>query len=196
MIVHFVNFVYNNFMKTILYDLFDIIKTVLIVLVIFFASRYFLVQPFVVEGHSMDPNFSDQEYLLVNRLSYRISTPKRGDVVVFKAPSNPQYDYIKRVIGLPGETVVIKDNHIYVNGQIIQEDYLAADTQTLIKNSKTATLEITLNNDEYFVLGDNREHSSDSREWGVLPKNMIIGKAWLSIYPWKTFGFIPSVSYI
>lgn len=182
-------------MKTILYDLFDIVKTVLIVLVIFFASRYFLVQPFVVEGHSMDPNFSDQEYLLVNRLSYRISTPTRGDVVVFQAPNNPKYDYIKRIIGLPGDTVVIKNNQVIVNGEVLNEKYLATGTETLIKNSKTATLEVKLNDNEYFVLGDNREHSSDSREWGILPKSMIIGKAWLSIYPWKMMGFIPSVSY-
>lgn len=182
-------------MKRILYDLFDIGKTVIIVLIIFFITRFFLVQPFVVEGHSMDPNFYDQEYLLVNKLSYRISEPTRGNVVVFKAPNDPQYDYIKRIIGLPGETVQIKDDHIYINGELLPEQYLGADTETLIKNSKNASLEVKLKDNEYFVLGDNREHSSDSREWGVLPKDMIIGKAWFSVYPWNIIGLIQTPNY-
>ena len=182
-------------MKKILYDLFDVAKTVIIVLIISFATRYYIFQPFVVEGHSMDPNFYDQEYLLVNKLTYRIGEPKRGDVVVFQAPNNPQYDYIKRIIGLPGEKVAITNSTIYINGEKIDESYLDDSVKTYIKNDPSMNLEVTLADDEYFVLGDNREHSSDSREWGILPYKNIVGKAWFSVYPWNIFGVINTPNY-
>jgi len=182
-------------MNTLLTDLYDIAKSIIIVLVISFLIRSFLFQPFVVEGHSMDPNFFDKEYLLVNKLSYRISQPKRGDVIVFKAPSNPQVDYIKRIIGLPGETVKIANNTIYVNNKPVNEPYIPSDISTLVKNEPNMTLAVELKNDQYFVLGDNRQHSSDSREWGILPEENIIGKAWVSVYPWKDFGFVPKEQY-
>lgn len=182
-------------MKKLLYDLLDIGKTVIIVLILAFLIRNFLFQPFVVDGQSMEPNFVNEEYILVNRLTYRFNVPKRGDVVVFQAPNTPKYDYIKRIIGLPGENVKIKNQKIYINGHQIEENYLDTSMQTYLESKKNFTLEVDLNSNEYFVLGDNRNHSSDSREWGTLPKGNIIGKAWVSIYPWNIFGFIPSPKY-
>lgn len=173
----------------------DIGKTVIIVLVLAFVIRNFLFQPFVVEGQSMEPNFYNEEYLLVNRLTYRIDKPKRGDVVVFQAPNNPQYDYIKRIVGLPNENVQIFNQKIYINGQELKENYINQATQAFLNQKKNFVLDINLSNDQYFVLGDNRDHSSDSRDWGTLPKENIVGKAWLSVYPWNIFGFIPSPEY-
>jgi len=181
-------------MKKIFEDLFDILKTIIIVLILAFLIRNFLFQPFVVEGQSMEPNLINDEYLLVNRLSYRIDSPKRGDVIVFQAPNNPKYDYIKRIIGLPGEEVEIKNNNIYINNQPLSENYINTENN-FAQPKKNSNVKINLKQDEYFVLGDNRDHSSDSRDWGILPKNNIIGKAWLSLYPWNIFGFISRADY-
>lgn len=182
-------------MKKLLYDLLDIGKTVITVLILAFLIRTFLFQPFVVEGQSMEPNFYNEEYLLVNRMTYRVGEPQRGDVVVFQAPNNPEYDYIKRIIGLPGESVRVQDEKIFINGELIDEDYINETSSSIFEESKNFKIDVTLKDDEYFVLGDNRDHSSDSRDWGTLPKNNIIGKAWVSIYPWDIFGFIPHPEY-
>ncbi len=182
-------------MKKLLYDLLDIGKTVITVLILAFLIRNFLFQPFVVEGQSMEPNFTNKEYLLVNRMTYRIDEPQRGDVVVFQAPKSPEYDYIKRVIGLPGETVKVEGKKIYVNNKLLDEDYINNSASNIFQQSADFKLNVKLGDDEYFVLGDNRDHSSDSRDWGTLPKSNIIGKAWVSLYPWNIFGFIPRPDY-
>jgi len=170
-------------MKTVLSTTLEIVKTFAIVLIVAFLFRKVIVQPFVVEGSSMEPNFHNSDYLLVDQISYRFHEANRGDVVVFKAPPNPSVNYIKRVIGLPGETVTIKDGQVYINDQLIQEKFLDGLEQTLIYASKSKELTQKLGTNEYFVLGDNRDNSSDSREWGVLPKQNIIGKVFLVVYP-------------
>lgn len=182
-------------MKQLIKDIFEIGKTVIIVLIAAFIIRFFLVQPFVVEGISMEPNFFDKEYLIVNKLSYDIHKPQRGDVVVFVAPNQPEYDYIKRIIGLPGEKVRIQNNEIFINDQKLDEKYLGSAEKTFVNQNPSLILEKKIGADEYFVLGDNREHSSDSREWGVLPKTNIVGKAWLDVYPLDFFGLVPKASY-
>lgn len=182
-------------MKKILSDIFDIGKTVLIVFVVAYTIRYFIIQPFVVDGHSMDPNLSNSEYLIVNKFSYKIDEPRRGDIIVFTAPNSPEYDYIKRIIGLPGEKITIKNEKIYINDSLIEENYLTNNVNTTIQGNKKTILEVTLNNDEYFVLGDNRDNSSDSRVWGPLPKKNIIGKAWFVVYPLNFFGTIKTPEY-
>lgn len=182
-------------MKKLLHDLFDIGKTVIIVLIAAFIIRFFLVQPFVVEGISMEPNFFDKEYLIVNKLSYELEKPKRGEVVIFVAPNHPEYDYIKRIIALPNEQVRIYNNEVYVNGQKLEEEYLGGNEKTLVGQDASFILEKKLGTNEYFVMGDNRGHSSDSREWGVLPKENIVGKAWVSVYPWNLFGLISTPNY-
>lgn len=164
-------------------------------LLVAFVMRFFIFQPFVVEGQSMEPNFHNNEYLLVQKLSYRLNNPQRGDVIIFQAPTNLQSDYIKRVIALPGETVKIVNNKIYVNGTQITEDYLPKNDLTLINQDPNLELEQTMGANQYFVLGDNREHSSDSREFGVVDKSLIIGKVFVTVYPWQYFSFLPKVSY-
>lgn len=179
--------------------LFETLKIAGIALLIVFPIRYFLFQPFLVWGQSMNPAFSDGDYLLVDEISYRFSKPQRGDVVVFKYPQNPTSRYIKRIIGLPGETVEIKDNALYIhreNGEVFKLDeseYLPSDAQTLPKKWPLDTQK--LGKDEYFVLGDNREASSDSRVWGVLPREYIIGQVFLRAWPLGVFAKIEAPDY-
>ena len=147
----------------------------------------------------MLPNFVDQEYLLAEKLSYIVSDPKRGDVVIFKPPNNPSQNYIKRIIGIPGDTITIEDNRVIITnpenneGAVISENYIPDGSQTL--TPKMDKLEATLTQNTYFVMGDNREHSSDSREWGVLPRANMIGRAWLTIKPFDRFGVHERESY-
>lgn len=156
-------------------------KIVVISLAIIIPIRYFVVQPFFVRGDSMVPNFRDGEYLVIDELSYRFSQPERGDVVVFRYPEDPSQFFIKRIVGLPGETIIIEDNELIVRnsqhptGTTLKENYLTEETP--------GELEIKLDNNEYFVLGDNRDSSSDSRRWGPLPEHLLVGKVWLRAWP-------------
>lgn len=183
-----------------LYFLWDLLKTGVIVFLIAFSIRYFLIQPFIVEGSSMMPNYVDKEYLLAEKLNYFIGAPKRGDVVIFRYPNNPSTNFIKRIIGLPGETVEIQDSVIKIinqehpTGVVLKEErYLSSGLKTLTESRGKYSK--TLGPDEFFVLGDNREHSSDSREWGILPRANIIGRAWLTLKPLDRFGVQKRASY-
>jgi signal peptidase I len=160
----------------------EIIKIALIALAIVLPIRYFLFQPFIVKGESMAPNFESGDYLIVDEISYRFSDPQRGDVVVFKYPKDTTQRFIKRVIGLPGESVIIKNGEVSVTkvggeSVVLDESYLPDDLKTY---GDTNT---TLKADEYFVLGDNRTYSYDSRSWGVVSESYVIGKAFLRLYP-------------
>jgi len=171
----------------------DFVETVVIALAIFVIAYLFLFQPHQVRGSSMYPNFHDSDYLLTDKISYRLSQPKRGDVIVFVAPKNEEYDYIKRIIGLPGDTVEItNDYRVKVNNEILNEPYLPSDYQTFGGTFLAAGKSITVPQDEYFVLGDNRSHSSDSREWGFVTRKNIIGKAWFRYWPLNQMGLVSS----
>ncbi len=165
-----------------------LVRNIDILLIVGLFSRIFIIQPFLVEGSSMEPNYHDKEFLLVDRLTYHFKSPQRGEVVIFRFPKNPQEDYIKRIIGLPGETIKIENGKVYINGQRLEEKYLSPDTQTIISNNTNVALNQNLSADEYFVMGDNRSHSSDSREWGTVPKNNFIGRSWFIFYPFANFG--------
>ena len=132
----------------------------------------------------MYPNFHDQEYVLTNLITLRFGNPVQGDVIVFKAPPDPEKDFIKRVVGLPGDTVMLKDGKVYVNGQLYDESsYLNPSVQTyggtFLRDNDT----ITVPANEYFVMGDNRPYSSDSREWGFVPQGNIVGKSIFVYWP-------------
>lgn len=191
----------NNPAKDFMYFVFDLIKTGIIVFVIAFCLRYFAVQPFIVDGESMMPNYVNNEYILAEKISYMTGEPKRGDVIVFRYPGNPNISYIKRIIGLPGETVKIENSTVTVfndknpEGVTIEEKYLPGDTLTLAEGSQNGAFSKKIANDEYFVMGDNRQHSSDSREWGLLPRTNIIGRAWLTILPATKAGIQKRVDY-
>ena len=173
----------------------ETIKVVVISLAIILPIRYYLVQPFFVKGASMEPNFEDGDYLLVDELSYRFSVPKRGDVVIFRYPQDPSQFFIKRIIGLPDETVEIKDNTVTIynkekpEGFVLDETYLAPEQKTF---GNTVT---KLDDNEYFVLGDNRLQSSDSRRWGMVNKSLITGKAFLRPWPFIRASRVRSVYY-
>ncbi len=164
-------------------------------LAIFVVVYLFFFQPHQVKGASMDPNFHDNEYILTDKISYRFHTPQRGDVVIFRAPQNRELDYIKRVIGLPGEKVKVQGGEVFVNGQRLKESYLPANLTTNAGDFLRAGQDYQIPEDNYIVFGDNRPHSSDSRAWGPVVKEDIIGKAWLRYWPPQDFGLLPQVSY-
>lgn len=164
----------------------DIIKIILITLAIVIPIRYYLFQPYYVNGASMEPNFYNYQYLIIDEITFRLSMPTRGDVVVLKVPFEKDA-LIKRVIGLPDETVKINDGLVSIfnatnpNGFILDEKYLGQNTFT------SGNINVTLGSDQYYVLGDNRAVSLDSRYFGPISKNQIIGRAWLRVWPFNTF---------
>ena len=166
----------------------EALQIILLALVVFFAL-HFLIQNFRIDGTSMEPNLHDSQYVIVNKTAYWFGNePNRGDVVVFQAPDQPQYDRIKRVIGLPGETVEVKkDGSVYIDGQVLDEPYLSARP-----GGPSGTW--TVPEDEYFVMGDNRGVSYDSRNGGPIPVDNIVGRAWVIIWPIGDWGFAPNQS--
>lgn len=164
--------------------LIDSVQTLLLAASIFLVVYVFLFRPFQVNGESMYPNFQDKEYVLTNLIAIRFETLKLGDVVVFKAPPDPEKDYIKRVIGVPGNTVMVKDGKVYLNGRLLDESaYLKPTVLTYGGAFLHDGDSITVPNGDYFVMGDNRPNSSDSREWGFVPAGNIIGKSFFVYWP-------------
>jgi len=172
--------------------LIDGVETLLIAAAIFLVIYAFLFRPFNVDGQSMYPNFHNGEYVITNLIGFEdfkiyhanFGTLKLGDVVVFVAPPDPTKDYIKRVIGVSGDKVMIKDGNVYLNGKILDESaYLKSDVKTYEGAFLSEGQELTVPADEYFVLGDNRPESSDSRTWGFVTKDEIIGKSMLVYWP-------------
>lgn len=167
----------------------EILETIVLTLIIYgLVSLGF--RNFRVVQTSMQPNFHDGQYLVVNKLAYRLHPPERGDVIIFRPPTNPEKDYIKRVIGLPGETVAIREGYVHVDGRRLEESYIAQ------VNQRASWGPSVVGQGEYFVLGDNRPNSSDSRSWGMLPRENIIGKAWLSYWPPQEWGLVPHFTFI
>ena len=166
-------------------------KVVIISLAIIIPIRYFLFQPFFVRGASMEPSFEDGEYLIIDEISYRFHEPERSDIIIFKYPKDPSQYYIKRVIGLPNEIIRIENGKITIfnsenpAGFILDEPYLSQDNKFTSGN-----LEINLDENDYFVLGDNRQASSDSRRWGPVPRHYIIGRAWVRAWPFNRVGIL------
>lgn len=164
----------------------EALRTLLFFGIVAILMRFFVVQPFVVIGESMKPAFADKEYLLIDKLSYRLRNPKRGEVIILRPPSSPKETYIKRIIGLPGEKIEIEGNIIKINGQHLLEPYLSN-----IDSSETdQELKTILGPNEFFVLGDNRLHSSDSREIGPIPRINLVGRAAVAVVPLAKAGFI------
>jgi len=164
-------------MKQFLANLWEIVEVVLIAGITVFVIRTYVVQPFLVSGQSMEPNFQGGNYLLIDEVSYRLEDPSRGDVVVFRYPGDEKTFYIKRIIGLPGDEVVVSGGQVMINGKLQDEDYLPNDIRTVGNVNKK------LGPEEYFVMGDNRDYSFDSRQWGVLPQKNIIGVVRLRLFP-------------
>lgn len=170
----------------------EIAKIVIISLAIIVPIRYFVVQPFFVRGASMHPNFNQGDYLIINEIGYRLGEPKRGEVVVFRPPQNSGQFYIKRIIGLPGEFVKIENGKVWIGKT---ESSFEKVDEKYIDGLTSGSTVVKLEEDEYFALGDNRNASSDSRSWGVLPRKNIIGKAWIRAWPISQFKIIQNPIY-
>lgn len=189
-------------MKNVLAFIWEITKVIIIALLIVVPIRLYLFQPFLVKGQSMEPNFRNGDYLIIDQISYRFREPQRGEVVVFKYPGNPSQRYIKRIIGLPGETVEIKDGKVIIsfssnltkNGK---EKKLILDESSYLPESfqTEGNLRVSLAKNNYFVLGDNRISSADSRRWGPLHRENIIGRVFLRGWPLPALAKIEAPSY-
>jgi len=172
-------------MKKFFLFVWEIVKVAMVSAAIIIPIRYFLIQPFFVKGASMEPNFHDREYLIIDELSYRFHEPSRGQVIVFRYPRNPQEYFIKRVVGLPGEQVQIKDGKVIVynesnpDGLTLSEKYLPSDLMTFSQDDT----KINVGSDEYYVLGDNRGASKDSRYFGTVNKSFVTGKVLFRGWP-------------
>ena len=169
----------------------ELVKVLLVSLAIVLPVRYFIVQPFIVRGASMEPNFYDRDYLVVDELSYAFREPARGEVVIFRYPQDPRQFFIKRIIGLPNEQVEIKSGQVKIinlsqpQGFVLAEPYL--NNLGLAAGPDAVAV---LGQQEYFVLGDNRAASSDSRFWGALTRKFLIGRAGFRAWPFSQFGII------
>jgi len=163
---------------------FELIKLILLSLVIVIPFRLYIAQPFIVDGASMDPTFKNGEYLIVDEISYRLHKPERGSVLIFRYPRNPSKFFIKRIIGLPGETVEIANGIVTIKNN---EGEMTLD-EPYVQFTKSDNLKQTLGDDEYFVMGDNRLGSADSRIWGPVTSDKIIGRPIIRFLP---FAFFP-----
>lgn len=165
----------------------ELVETVVLSLVIFLLIRQ-VVQNYRIENHSMEPNFYEGQFVLVNKLAYRLGQPDRGDVLVFHNPRNTNEDYIKRIIGLPGDTVEVRDQTVFINGEAVVEEF----THFPIAPGEYSG-PFVVGDNQLFVMGDNRPNSSDSRVFGPIDQSLIVGQAWLRIWPLNEFGIVQHV---
>lgn len=183
-------------LKKIYYLLFDMVQTLVIAGAIFVVIYAFLFRPYQVNGHSMDPTFQNGEYVLTNLITLRFQPLKRGDVIVFVAPPDKEKDYIKRIIGLPGDKIKVAEGVVYLNDQKLdQSSFLESDVRTNGGAFLSEGDEVVVPEDDYFVMGDNREFSSDSREWGFVPKSAVIGKSFLVYWPLNHMRIVKHASF-
>ena len=173
----------------------DILEVVVFAIAIFLFVYLLVLQPHKIKGDSMQPNFPDGEFLLTDKVSYRFREPQRGDVIVFEAPGSGGEEFIKRIIALPGEKISLKEGKVYVNGRLLQESYLANSVRTLSGSFIKESREVLVPEGNYFVMGDNRAASSDSRTWGYVSKDKISGHAWIIYWPLNKTGVVQSVEY-
>jgi signal peptidase I len=173
----------------------DALEPVVMAFAIFMMVYLLLAQPHKVDGMSMYPSFHDKEYIITDKITYRNRDPIRGDVIVFHAPPPYDGDFIKRVIGLPGETIMVKGGSVYINEQKLNEDYLPRSYTTNEKAFLRDGVPYQIPDEYYIVFGDNRDNSSDSREWGPVSKKSIVGKAWFRYWPPDRVGKIPDQLY-
>jgi signal peptidase I len=166
----------------------ELVETVLFTLLIYALVRTFLFENYRVVGRSMDPTLEDNQFLVVSKLGYRLHDPQRGDIIVFRDPHDGTRKLIKRLVGLPGDTLEIRQGQVVANGQVLEELYIQYPGQYSIPPT-------LIPNDQYYVLGDNRNNSSDSHNWGTLSRQEIVGKAWLTYWPPSMWGVLPHQTY-
>lgn len=168
----------------------EFFETIVIFGAIFACIYLFIAQFHKVSGSSMVPNMQTGDYLITEKVSFRFRDPRRGDIIVLKNPRDESQDFIKRIIALPGDTVQIINNTVYLNGQVLSEDYLPKGILTHSGAFLTEGLQVKVASNQYFVFGDNREHSSDSRDWGAITKEEIVGRAFFRYFPPQSMGLL------
>jgi len=173
----------------------DALQPIVMAFAIFMIVYMFLFQPHKVDGNSMKPNFHDQEYILTDKISYRRHLPNRGDIVVFHAPPPNNADFIKRIIGLPGETIMVRNGRVFINNKILVESYLSPTLDTVEKSFLRDGVPYSIPTGYYMMFGDNRNFSSDSREWGPVVLKAIVGRAMFRYWPMNTFGILSGAKY-
>lgn len=179
--------------RGVLVAIFDFVKTVATIVILAIVIRVFVIQPYIVEGQSMEQSFQNNDYLITEKISFRFREPQRGEVVIFHPPDNPSVNYIKRIVGLPEDKVEVKDGSVFVNDEKIYEPYLKSNEETL--SPKNNDYVYTLKEGEYFVFGDNRNHSRDSREIGAIPEENIVSRVWFRLLPINNLKAFAAVDY-
>lgn len=178
--------------KRILLEIWDIIKFLVPIVIVVFFIRTYIAQPFIVDGESMAPNFHTGHYLIIDELSYRFMEPKTGDVIVLRYPVDPKRFFLKRIIGVPGDTVSIKDGKVFITNAAYPKGFQLIEPYHVQKTYPAGQYSnVTLKADEYFVMGDNRSGSSDSRTWGIVPKEDIVGHALFRLFPIRLATLTP-----
>lgn len=168
----------------------DFIQTLVVFGAIFALIYLFVAQPHKVSGRSMVPTFHDGDYIFTDKLTYRFRQPAHDEIIVLKNPKDEGEDFIKRIIALPGDTIRVEKNRVYVNGTMVDEPFLPSGRPTAAGAFLTEGQEIKAGSNQYFAFGDNREHSSDSREWGAITKEEIVGRVFFRYWPPQTFGLV------
>ncbi len=189
---------YNNVQDESFFEKFrshiiDFIQTLVVFGAIFALIYLFVAQPHKVSGRSMDPTFKDGDYIFTDKVTYRLREPAKGDIIVLKNPRDESQDFIKRIMAVPGDTIKIETSSVFVNGQKLNEPYLPSGRPTPAGSFLLEGVEVKAGPNQYFVIGDNREHSSDSREWGAITKQEIIGKVFFRYFPLQGFGLTTSL---
>lgn len=167
------------------------VQVIVVALIVALPIRFFIAEPFIVNGASMDPTFSTGQFLIVDRVTYRFEEPNRGDVIVFEYPNNPSVYYIKRIIGLPGETISIKNGKVTIINNKKPEGFELTEPYIETSHISMDTSKETLGPTEYFVMGDNRAQSSDSRVWGPLKRELIVGRPIIRLLPPNAISVFP-----
>jgi len=169
----------------------EVLKFALLALIIVVPIRLYIAQPYIVAGASMKPNFATGNYLIIDQLSYRFENPKRGDVIVFRFPGDTSTFFIKRIIGLPGETITLEGTQVIIENPALLKSFILDEPYLAVENLGKDFLTRELGENEYFMLGDNRKASSDSRLWGALPAELIVGRALIRLFPITEITILP-----
>ncbi len=183
---------HKGFLNNLGSNFIDLVQTLVVVGAVVILIYVFAAQPHKVSGHSMVPTFHDADYIITDKITQKFRKYEHGEVIVFHNPNNEKQDFIKRVIGIPGDKIKIQDEQVYRNGTLLEEPYLPSGLTTPADRFLTNGFEVTVKEGEYIVFGDNRHNSQDSRDWGPLPQSKIVGKVFFRYWPIKDFGIFSS----
>lgn len=180
----------KSFLENLKEHIVDFIQTLVVFGAIMALIYLFIAQPHKVSGRSMVPTFADGDFIITDKITYKFRPPEKGDIIVLKNPRDESQDFIKRIMATPGDTIKVENKLVYLNGALLNESYLPPDTQTSAGSFLNEGNIVKAGENQYLVMGDNRDHSSDSREWGGITKEEIVGRAFFRYWPPQSFGLI------